>query len=72
MKRIYYKEAKDDKLVKGDRATISTDGIKTTVTEYVDFVKSGLAMVGRYDVSFMGFADACKTYESRGYKEIKG
>lgn len=75
MKRTYYKEAMiGDKVYKGDRATISTDGIKTTVTEYVDFVGGRSAKTAQYNfpLTTMTFEDACRKCISGGYKEIKG
>ena len=70
MKKIVklYK-ASDDKLVKGEKITITnTNGC--TVSTWIDFRKSGLVLFSRENMSFWGFGRVVDAYKSRGYIEL--
>lgn len=68
MKQIkLYKEYIDDKLVKGDKVIITQKDGYVSITEYVDFKKSGLQLLGRNKEFVWPYTDIVDIYLNRGY-----
>jgi hypothetical protein len=62
-------KASEDKLVKGEKITITnTNGC--TVTTWIDFHKSGLVLFSRENMGAWGFWRVVEVYKSRGYVEL--
>ena len=72
MKITLYKKATGDKVIKGEKVTITTTN-GCTVTTWLDFTKSGLVLATRENMSFWGFDRVVNSYKERGYTEsVKG
>lgn len=70
MKKItLYKAVKNSDLIQGEKVTI-TDTNGCAVTEWVDFKKSGLHLVGRSNQSFWGFDRVVDAFISKGYTKL--
>lgn len=70
MKYILYKEYNEKTIANGERVTISTAG-GCTVSTFIDFLKSGLTLATRENMSFWGFNRVITFYLNNGYKIIK-
>lgn len=71
MKIILYKTAEQgDKVCKGERVTVSERNGKITVSTFLDFIKSGLTLATREDMTFWGLDNVINSYTARGYVAI--
>jgi hypothetical protein len=68
-KAVKLYKASEDRLVKGEKVTITnTNGC--TVTTWIDFRKSGLVLLSRENMACWGFGRVVDVYKSRGYVEL--
>lgn len=67
----FIKKVENNNLVDSENFTITYyNDYKILVSEYVNFKKSGLCLVGRTNESFWGLENIFKSLEQRGFKQI--
>ena len=64
-----YKKYEDDKLLNGEKATITTTN-GCTVTEWADFKSAGLVMLTRQNYACWGFDRVVDVFLARGYVKM--
>lgn len=67
---LYKKATEQTDLLNGERVTITDRGGKVTVSCFLDFVKSGLCLATREDMTFWGFDRVFNAYTDRGFERI--